>query len=79
MNGIAEKNVTAMSQAAALSTRYLEEALSNVSNDELADIQNDIEMFEYVGTWSARIIDIMKRARCLADADQMLARFEAAA
>ena len=78
MMNIAYKSTSLISKAAAIEVAYLEEALANVENSELLDLQNDISRLENTGTWSVRIIELMKRAKLIADADEMLSRFEAA-
>ena len=74
----AKSGVSVMSRAAALQSQYLEQALANLSNPELTAIQQDIATLEARGVWSTRIVDLMTRAKCIADAENILARFEAA-
>ena len=78
MNTITEKSICKMSKAAALDSQYLEEALSMIGTDELGQINHDFAIVEKSGKWSARIIELMQRARLIADADLLMARYEAA-
>ena len=75
---IKEANMDKMTKAAALETSYLREALARVADEELSDILVDIKNLETKGVWSTRIVDLMQRARLIMEADQMLARFDAA-
>lgn len=73
-----ENGVNVMARAAALSSQYLVEAMLSVENHELDDLRRDLEQLDGQGVWSTRIIEIMRRARLISDADQMLKRMEAA-
>lgn len=75
---IGDRCLRALSKAAASETSYILSALANQSENELAEIIEDIWSFETQGRVSERIIDVLNRARCLSDADAMLAKFEAA-
>ena len=78
MFDIVENGVNVMARAAALSSQYLVEAMLSVDKEELTDLRHDLERLEGQGVWSSRIIEIMRRARLISDADQMLQRLEAA-
>lgn len=73
-----EASVNVMARAAALSSQYLVEAMLSVDTEEMPDLQKDLDRLNGEGVWSARIIEIMRRARLISDADQMLQRMEAA-
>ena len=78
MFDVVEKSVATISKAAALPAHYLEEALGALNCAELFDLVADFEILSKTGKFTARIIELMKRARLIADADRMMARFEAA-
>ena len=78
MFDMVENGVNVMARAAALSSQYLVEAMLSVENHELDDLRRDLEQLDGQGVWSTRIIEIMRRARLISDADQMLKRMEAA-
>ncbi len=73
-----DKCVSVMERAAALGGQYLLEAMSSIENQELDKLRSDLERLEDQGVWSSRIIEIMRRARLIFEADQMLERMEAA-
>ncbi len=78
MFDIAEKSMSEISRAAALHTKYLEAALAGIGPSEMYEFKRDVALLEAKGSWSARIIEVMKRGRLIADADAMMARMEAA-
>ena len=78
MISIGDKSVSLISKAAAITEDYFKEALKNVDDSELLELQRDIARLEKQGIWSIRIVEVMKRAKMISDADQMLSRYEAA-
>ena len=78
MLNIADKCISLISKAAAIDVTYFMEALKNVDDTVLFDLQCDIERLEKSGIWSIQIIEIMKRAKLISDADQLMSRYHAA-
>ncbi len=77
MTPIDSTNLCAIATAAALDTKFVEQALSNVASGELVRINEDIVDVEFGLPRSTRLVEIMQRARLISDADAMLARLEA--
>ena len=78
MLNITQTSKSLISKSAAIPTRCLEEAMENVDNAELSALVADIKRLELSGAWSTRLIELLKRARLIADAEAMMAKYEAA-
>lgn len=52
------------------------EIASHLSAGEFDALMNDLDAYDSVGLVTARVADMKRRARCMADADRIIARLD---
>jgi hypothetical protein len=70
---VAVERKQSLATTAAVDGRYLREVMTCLRDEDLLAVRHDIAIYEDTGQGSQLLSDIMRRARCLDDADRITA------